>query len=179
MVSHGLRERAHVEDAFCRQRLDLGLPHRPAVNCHRAILSGLRLLNAVMVLRLHPLDEMKTQLPSLNSAADAFDYAGQMTQFRATAENEKALLLAGWLLDQSHISTDEFSAAIDALFWATEEQRPWAPKVERAYHRFSPRQKKAIRSLMLCFYGHAGLHERTISQSRGSGICHARKRPTR
>ena len=31
-VSHGLRERAHVQDAFCRQRLDLGLPHRHDVN---------------------------------------------------------------------------------------------------------------------------------------------------
>jgi hypothetical protein len=129
----------------------------------RASTIGLLLLQAVLDLWLSSLDKMNTNLPSLNTAAVEGDYALRMRQFQSTGDSKRALLLASRLLDQGQVSTKAFTAALDALLWATEDPRPWVPKVERAYHGLSSRQKKSARSLMLYFYGHAGLHEQTAS----------------
>ncbi len=100
---------------------------------------------------------------------DAEDDAGYkllLCQHFMADDKEKALLLAGWLLDQMDITGVAFSEAVNVLLWATTDQASWVERVEQVWARLKPSERKAQRDLMLLFYGVSGSHERFIKIAR-------------
>ncbi len=91
------------------------------------------------------------------------EFSVQMREYYCADENEKALLLASWLLDQDPISVEQFSLGVDALFWATHRQDEWAARVDQAFQRLQPQDQTEVRQLMLYFYGAAGMSKQVMA----------------
>src|ERR1700733_8998972 len=105
---------------------------------------------------------MKTVLQRLDAERDACDHHLRMIELHAEGENEKELLLAGCILDQSPITLEQFSVAVSALCWAAEHKEQWSAPVEDAFRRLTRKDQKSARRDLIYFFGIAGKHDQVL-----------------